>query len=115
MAQLASYDDLGKIQKSAYVLEKGKYQFYLGTSVRETEQVFCFTMPEDTVTEQLTAKLVPTSLAERMLSDGSFEKLPQSNRMIRITPQSNGFRGRKAMDFHRCPRTAGTSDLVTAV
>lgn len=78
VAQLASYDDLGKIQKSAYVLEKGKYQFYLGTSVRETEQVFCFTMPEDTVTEQLTAKLVPTSLAERMLSDGSFEKLPQS-------------------------------------
>ena len=53
-------------------------QFYLGTSVRETEQVFCFTMPEDTVTEQLTAKLVPTSLAERLLSDGSFEKLPQS-------------------------------------
>lgn len=78
VAQLASYDDLGKIQKSAYVLEKGKYQFYLGTSVRETEQVFCFTMPEDTVTEQLSAKLVPTSLAERMLSDGSFEKLPQS-------------------------------------
>ena len=60
------------------MLEKGKYQFYLGTSVRETEQVFCFTMPDDTVTEQLTAKLVPTSLAERMLSDGSFEKLPQS-------------------------------------
>lgn len=52
---------------------KGKYQFYLGTSVRETEQVFCFTMPEDTVTEQLTAKLVPTSLAERMLSDGSLK------------------------------------------
>ena len=42
MAQLASYDDLGKIQKSAYVLEKGKYQFYLITSVRETEQVFWF-------------------------------------------------------------------------
>ena len=42
--------------ESAYVLEKGKYRFYLGTSVRETEQVFCFTMPEDTVTEQLTAK-----------------------------------------------------------
>lgn len=101
MAQLASYDDLGKIQKSAYVLEKGKYQFYLGTSVRETEQVFCFTMPEDTVTEQLTAKLVPTSLAERMLSDGSFENCRSPNRMIRITPQSNVFRGRKAMDFHR--------------
>lgn len=104
MAQLASYDDLGKIQKSAYVLEKGKYQFYLGTSVRETEQVFCFTMPEDTVTEQLTAKLVPTSLAERMLSDGSFEKLPQSEpndpdySAIKRVPreESDGFTGLSA-------------------
>ena len=33
-ASLASYDDLGKISKSAYVLEKGEYGFYVGNSVR---------------------------------------------------------------------------------
>ena len=33
---------------------------------------------ENMITKQLTAHLVPTSLKERMLSDGSFEELPQS-------------------------------------
>lgn len=33
---MASYDDLGKVAKSAYVLEKGEYHFYVGTSVRDT-------------------------------------------------------------------------------
>ena len=28
--QMASYDDLGKIQKSAYVLEKGMYTIWVG-------------------------------------------------------------------------------------
>ena len=31
---LVSYDDLGKVQKSAYLLEAGDYNFYLGNSVR---------------------------------------------------------------------------------
>ena len=33
---MASYDDLGKVAKSAYVLERGEYHFYVGTSVRDT-------------------------------------------------------------------------------
>lgn len=75
---MASYDDLGKIQKSAYILEKGIYRFYIGTSVRDTEEaIYTFGLNENVITEQLSAHLVPTSLKERMLSDGSFEKLPQ--------------------------------------
>lgn len=35
---MASYDDLGKVAKSAYVLEKGAYAFYIGTSVRNNEK-----------------------------------------------------------------------------
>lgn len=35
-------------------------------------------LAENVITKQLTAHLVPTSLKERMLSDGSFEELPQS-------------------------------------
>ena len=35
---MASYDDLGKIKKSAYILEKGTYKFYIGTSVRDTKE-----------------------------------------------------------------------------
>ena len=72
-ADMASYDDLGKIKKSAYILEKGTYKFYIGTSVRDTkESILTMELAENVITKQLTAHLVPTSLKERMLSDGSF-------------------------------------------
>ncbi len=78
VSDMASFDDLGKIQKSAYVLEKGKYEFYIGTSVRDNEKLaFEYEVKEDTVTEQLTQWCKPFKLAKRMLSDGSFEVLPQ--------------------------------------
>ncbi len=74
---MASFDDLGKICKGAYVLEKGAYTFHIGTSVRDTQQAeFVFTVAEDTVLEQLESRLCPTQLPCRMLSDGSFEPLP---------------------------------------
>ena len=76
---LASYDDLGKIQKSAYILEAGDYSFYVGNSVRNVEKLdFVYSLTDNVITEQLTSRLTPTSLKERMLSDGSFEALPMS-------------------------------------
>lgn len=75
---MASYDDLGKIAKSAYVLEKGIYKIYAGTSVRDIEEIDQMELSENVITRQLSAHMVPNSLKERMLSDGSFEVLPQS-------------------------------------
>ncbi len=78
VSDMASFDDLGKICKSAYVLEKGKYEFFVGTSVRDNEKLdFEYDVAEDTVTQQLTQWCKPFKLAKRMLSDGSFEALPQ--------------------------------------
>ena len=75
---MASYDDLGKVAKSAYVLEKGDYRFFVGTSVRDGQYIdYTYSVAEDTVTEQLMTRLAPTCLKERMLADGSFEPLPQ--------------------------------------
>ncbi len=77
VAQMASYDDLGKIRKSAYLLETGSYTFHVGTSVRDTvEMDYVLELKEDKVVEQLSAKLVPTSLKERMTADGEMETLP---------------------------------------
>ena len=56
---MASYDDPGKVQKSAWVLEPGEYQF-LGTDVRAPQADFVWTLDEDRVVEQLT-QLTPTS------------------------------------------------------
>ncbi len=73
---MASYDDIGKVAKSAYVLEEGDYHFFLGNSVRAEETDFTYTVTEAVVTEQLSAKAAPSSLKVRMLSDGTFEELP---------------------------------------
>ena len=73
---MASYDDLGKIEKSAWVLEKGKYCLWLGTSVRDVEAVKAWTQDEDVIVEKLQARMVPACLEKRLMSDGTWEKLP---------------------------------------
>ena len=74
--QLASYDDLGKVAKSAWVLEKGEYKFHVGTSVRDTVLAeVTYIEPEDRVVEQLSEKMKPARLKKRLLSDGSYEAL----------------------------------------
>ncbi|WP_408071280.1 glycoside hydrolase family 3 C-terminal domain-containing protein [Butyrivibrio sp. JL13D10] len=75
--QLASYDDLGKIEKSAYVLEKGDYRFYLGANVRDAILTdYVYTVGEDAVYKRLSEQLSPVSLPKRLLADGSYEELP---------------------------------------
>ena len=90
-AQMASYDDTGKVAKSAWVLEAGAYRFFLGTSVRDgiylSAPVFTMqdgssrpgtlTLKETRIVCQLTERMAPANLAKRLLSDGSYEDLPQ--------------------------------------
>lgn len=74
---MASFDDLGKIQKAAYVLEKGEYKIYLGASVRDCKELdYKYIVAEDTVTEQLTSLCRPFKLKKRLLADGTYEELP---------------------------------------
>ncbi|MBQ6518351.1 MAG: glycoside hydrolase family 3 protein [Anaerolineaceae bacterium] len=77
VSDMASFDDLGKIQKSAYILEKGAYKLYLGKNVREAEELdFVYQIDSDTVISQLSSKLSPSQLEERLLADGRYESLP---------------------------------------
>lgn len=74
---MASYDDLGKIQKSAYILEKGDYRFFVGNSVRNGEYTdYIYRVNEDKVLKQLSSRLVPYRLEKRLLCDGTYEELP---------------------------------------
>lgn len=76
---MASYDDLGKIAEAAYVLEKGDYHFYVGNSVRDAVRIdYVYERSENEIAEQLSHKAAPSKLEKRMLSDGSFEMLPQA-------------------------------------
>lgn len=78
MDDMASYDDLGKVKKAAWILEKGEYKFFVGTSVRDVRELeYTYNLKKNVVVEQVSNKLVPTSLKKRMLADGNFEELPQ--------------------------------------
>ena len=82
---LASYDDEGRIQKSAWILEKGEYTFYAGDSIRDlTKVLYTWTLEEDRVLEQLTERCAPKKLSERMRPDGSMEKLKTGDYPERI-------------------------------
>lgn len=58
---------------------KRRICFYIGTSVRNNEKTaYEYLVAEDTVVKQLEAKLTPSGLSKRMLSDGTYEELPQT-------------------------------------
>ena len=73
---LASYDDLGAVQKSAFLLEAGDYQIHACTDLRKTQCVLTFSINETKIISQCSPRAVPTELPYRMLADGSVEKLP---------------------------------------
>ncbi len=80
ISSMASFDDLGKIEESAYVLEKGSYKFFVGKSVRDTVKAdYEYVLNDDVVVEKLCHRCPPRTLEKRMLSDGSFEEMKQIN------------------------------------
>ena len=87
VAELASFDDLGKVCGSAWVLEKGKYTFYLGTSARDTVSLdtalnFALNLEQDMVVQKAHSFCAPAALPERLLADGTLEPLPTESRPL---------------------------------
>lgn len=60
--QLASYDE----SKSAYIIESGKYEFFLGKSIRENEAVFTFEQAEAEIDCQCVQASAPIENLEVM-------------------------------------------------
>ena len=76
---MASYDDIGSIQKSAWVLEKGTYKIFLGNSIRNlTELPYKYELKEDKVAEQLTEYCAPSKLEYRLTATGEYAEVKNS-------------------------------------
>ncbi len=76
-ADMASFDDLGRIAPSAWVLEKGRYTLYLGTSVRDVMELdFAYEQADTEIVRQCSNVLAPSHLAKRLQADGTWENLP---------------------------------------
>lgn len=78
IAQMASYDDLGVVEKSAYVLESGEYKFFVGNSVRAAEIAYKYAIKDDVVLEKLTQYCAPRALEKRLTENGKYEKAQNS-------------------------------------
>lgn len=71
---MASFDEFGEVAASAYVLEKGIYNIYIGTDVRNASKIeYTYVLEEDVVTEQLHSYCAPEKLDKRMKADGTYE------------------------------------------
>lgn len=65
--QMSSYDDSGKSgHKSAWVIEKGTYTFYVGNSSQNVEKVGDITLPETKIIKQLEEVLAPIKSFKRI-------------------------------------------------
>lgn len=75
----ASYDDTGSVCQSAYVLEQGKYCFFLGTDIQNAAPLSkALILEHDCILQRLSEKLSPSSLSHRIRADGSLEKMKLS-------------------------------------
>ena len=87
ISSMASFDDVGVIQKSAYVLERGKYQLFLGNSVRNVREIdFDFTLDNSIIVKQLSSLVAPRNLDKRLLASGEYVKAQNSTEPIKVYP-----------------------------
>ncbi len=89
---MASYDDMGKCKKSAYILEKGEYTFHIGNSVRNTvESDYKYIVNDEyVVIEKLTERMAPYNLEKRLLADGTYEEIARGERQRKEKPIKKG-------------------------
>lgn len=127
IAKLASYDDSGVTgNKSCYVLEAGKYKFYVGSDVRSAEYACSFEQGEDLVTERLTQSLAPVESFERIkpvCEGGAFsigrEAVPvsevdESARRLEKLPKEIAYTGDKGIKLWDVKNGKNTMDEFIA-
>lgn len=70
---MVSFDDRGDVALSCYVMEKGSYNFYLGTSVRDIVPLdYTYELAETKIIQRLHSYCAPERLDKRMMADGSY-------------------------------------------
>ncbi|MBE6797214.1 MAG: beta-glucosidase [Ruminococcaceae bacterium] len=111
---IASYDDLGKIEKSAYLLEKGDYEILLGVNVRDTESVYTYTLNDNRIVFKTVPRCVPSKLEKRLLADGSFEALPQSDYVMDYGKRESlgGTAPAEQINFDKVGETISLKDFI---
>lgn len=74
---MASYDDMGAVEKSAYVMEAGEYKIFVGGNVRDAKELeFKYFLAENKICQKLTEYCKPTMLGKRLTATGEYIEVP---------------------------------------
>ncbi len=112
--ELASFDDLGVVARSAFVLEKGSYRFYVGANVRSAEAIaYAYELKEDRVTEQLHSYCAPRKLDSRMMSSGEYVAAQNETAPHKEFPQQVTFAPKPEKTWMLSDVAQGLVDLDT--
>ena len=77
---MASYDDIGDVYKSSYILEKGEYKIYIGNSIRNIKELeFKYTLSETKIVETLTEYCAPKKLTKRLMATGEYRTVTETD------------------------------------
>ncbi len=100
--RFACYDDVGKVRKSAYLLEAGEYSFYIGANVEDTEKIpFMYTLDKTVILSQLSAKCIPHNLKRRLCADGTYENMPDNGPAEPIEDKEYPFDGQQPIELQQ--------------
>ncbi|MBR2339007.1 MAG: glycoside hydrolase family 3 C-terminal domain-containing protein [Clostridia bacterium] len=94
---MSSYDDTGKTgKKSAWVLEAGDYNVYIGNSVKNVQKAGTYKVSSLKVVEQCTAQAGPLDLTKRLLANGQYETLTTGTKQTPVDYAKNNALATKA-------------------
>ncbi len=87
ISDMASYDDMGQIEKSAWVLEKGIYEIFVGNNVRDAKKVdFEYKIGENIICQKLSEFVKPKNLGKRMTETGEYIDVPDCDYTPKYIP-----------------------------
>ena len=96
--EFGSFDDLGKICKSAFILEQGEYVISMGVNVRDAAPCLTFNLEQDIICRKCHSYMAPRALEQRLCADGSYEKLPKAEK-IDHKPRGYRLKAEKSSQF----------------
>ena len=81
---MASFDDTGVICKSSWVLEKGKYELYIGNCVRNVLGVdFDYTLYDNVIVKKLESLVAPRRLDRRLTATGEYVEVENTTKPLK--------------------------------
>ncbi|MBQ8404796.1 MAG: glycoside hydrolase family 3 C-terminal domain-containing protein [Clostridia bacterium] len=113
VADMASFDDMGDVKKSAYVLEAGEYKICVGTSVRDNVCIYKHKLEETVIVKKCKSYCAPKNLEKRLMADGSLREVPARKTAQKTFAPTyhNEYKPReKAMEFYAVADGRATLD-----